>query len=59
MMPDDNITIKRSYYDILQRSHTLFIALQECGVNNWEGYGEAMRLAFPEDDESDNADAAE
>lgn len=50
-MAEETITIKKSYYETLNRSHKLLMALQECGVDNWEGYNEAMKIAFPEEDE--------
>ncbi len=53
-MPDKNVTIKKSYLDTLKRSHAMFMALRECGVDNWEGYNEAMKLAFPSEDDGDD-----
>jgi len=50
-MTEETITIKKSYYETLKRSHELLTALQEYGVDNWEGYSEAMNLAFPEEEE--------
>ncbi len=47
-------TITDRDYDRLVRAEKLLIALQECGVDNWEGYSEAVRLAFGEnEDDSD------
>lgn len=50
-MSDTNVTIKRTYYETLKHSHDLLIALQECGVDNWEGYSEAVRQAFLDGDD--------
>lgn len=41
-------------YKRLIRNERLLLALQECGVDNWEGYSEAIRIAFPEEDEDDD-----
>ena len=51
MAEEATITIKRKFYETLKRSHDLLMALQECGVDNWEGYSDAVNLAFPNEDE--------
>lgn len=48
--------ISEANYDRLIRAEKLLLALQECGVDNWEGYSEAVKIAFPEKDE-DESDA--
>jgi hypothetical protein len=53
-MPEETITIKLSYYKTLKRSHDLIMALQECGVDNWEGYSDAVNIAFPNEDEDED-----
>jgi hypothetical protein len=53
-MANETTTIKTSYYETLKRSHDLLMALQEYGVDNWEGYSEAVRIAFPDADEDED-----
>lgn len=55
-MTEEMITIKKSWYETLKRSHELLMALQECGVDNWEGYSEANNLAFPDEEEDEGSD---
>jgi hypothetical protein len=44
------VTIQRSYFEeLLQRSRTL-AALNAAGVDNWEGYGDAMQSLESEDE---------
>ncbi len=38
----------------LLRAEKLLMALQECGVDNWDGYSEAVRIAFPNEDEDED-----
>lgn len=38
--------ITQENLDRLICAEKLLLALQECGVNNWEGYEEAVRIAF-------------
>ena len=51
---DETITIKKAWYDNLMRHYRLLQALQDCGVNNWEGYSEAINIAFPDGDEDED-----
>lgn len=43
----ENITIAKSLYDRLRAAEKKLNALEAAGVDNWEGYDQAMR----EDDE--------
>ena len=53
-MTEETVTIKKSRFDSLIRMEKLMLALEECGVDNWEGYGEAQQIAFSSDhDEED------
>lgn len=38
----------------LINAEKLLLALQECGVDNWEGYSEAVRIAFPDEGEDED-----
>ena len=42
--------------DRLLRAEMLLLALQECGVDNWEGYSDAISIAFPEEDAEEDAE---
>lgn len=42
-MKDSMVTIPRVEYNLLVNSYKTLVKLQEYGVDNWEGYGEAMR----------------
>lgn len=51
MGEEETVTIRKTYFEeLLQRSHEL-AALDTAGVDNWEGYGEAMRVLHGEEDE--------
>jgi len=39
----DEVTISRSFYNSLLTAYKELAALEAGGVDNWEGYGEAMR----------------
>lgn len=41
-MPDDFITIKRSRFDELLEVEEMMNKLRAAGVDNWEGYSEAL-----------------
>lgn len=45
------ITIKKELYDMLVQDSDLLDALRSCGVDNWEGYGDAMRMVNGDEDE--------
>ena len=42
-MDETMVTISKKEYEELQRDRDYLFALQEAGVDNWEGYSEAMR----------------
>ena len=50
-MNDGTITILVSRYEELVRRSTELGALEAAGVDNWEGYGHAMRILHGEDDD--------
>lgn len=39
----DNIELTLERYTELLNSHAMLIALEDAGVDNWEGYDEAMQ----------------
>lgn len=41
----DMIVLEHGYYTYLRNMATIMLALQEAGVDNWEGYDDAMRTA--------------
>lgn len=43
----DIVSVPRETYMRLMRESALLMGLKACGVDNWEGYGDAMRLAGP------------
>ena len=43
--------VKVSYLKMLEKNNQILQALYECGVDNWEGYNEAMSLLPEEDDD--------
>lgn len=48
-MTEETVTISKAFYgELIERSTTL-AALDAYGVDNWEGYGEAMRSLEDED----------
>ena len=47
----ETITIKKEEYDMLVQNSNMLDALHECGVDNWEGYGDAMRMVIGDDDD--------
>lgn len=49
-MADDTIQITLSEYESLVQDSKMLGALEECGVDNWEGYGEARRLLRERED---------
>lgn len=51
MQVQKTVTISVEEYEELQRDQRLLLALQNSGVDNWEGYEEAMEyLRFLEED---------
>lgn len=51
----EKISIDKVYYDTLKRASALLQCLQECGVDNWEGYSEAQKLfseLYPDEEET-------
>lgn len=53
MGEEEVVTIAKSLYEHLLRCSKRLAALEAAGVDNWEGYGEAIRI---EDEEYDNDD---
>lgn len=47
----DFVTLTQAEFDALNRDSDVLAALEAGGVDNWEGYDEAMRI-LEEDDES-------
>jgi hypothetical protein len=43
-MTEEMVTISKEYFERLRHAYDLLMALQESGVDNWEGYSEAMSL---------------
>ena len=43
----DVVSVPRETYLRLLRESALLMGLKACGVAQWEGYGDAMRLAEP------------
>lgn len=55
----EKISIDKKYYDTLKRAMALLQCLQECGVDNWEGYSEAQQLfaeMYPDEEEETDDD---
>lgn len=44
MSKGDKVEIDREDLDMLQRSHDLFTALMDAGVDNWDGWDYAMGI---------------
>lgn len=42
-LPKDMVTISKKEYESLLDDADLLRCLQNAGVDNWEGYGDAMR----------------
>jgi hypothetical protein len=49
--PDDAVMVSKKEYDHLKLSQRKLEALREEGVDNWEGYSQAMRRVFQEEDD--------
>lgn len=47
----ETVTISRHELDILRLASSKLSALEEAGVDNWEGYGVAMRRMHEEEDD--------
>ena len=48
-MENETVTISRKEYDQLQKDAAMLNALENCGVDNWEGYSEAHRYLREQD----------
>jgi hypothetical protein len=54
-MPREQVTITKERYEELLKFERVLAALEQAGVDNWEGYGEATQTLEDEDlDISDN-----
>ena len=58
MPKSDNVTMTRdawndvsAYIDKLEKDLELLNALKACGVDNWDGYSDAVEMVYGEDDE--------
>ncbi|MER9178927.1 hypothetical protein [Mesorhizobium sp. M0767] len=47
----ENTTIRTTRYESLLRSEKKLRALEEGGVDNWEGFGESTRHLYSAEDE--------
>jgi hypothetical protein len=50
-MSKKTVTISQEHYDQLKASSDKLAALEAAGVDNWEGYGNAMAQLEDDDDE--------
>jgi hypothetical protein len=48
-MPREQVTITKDRYEELLKFERLLAALEQAGVDNWEGYGEATQTLEDED----------
>mgnify|MGYP007070000574 CR=1 FL=1 len=46
----EQVTITKQRYDELLRAEAELLALENYGVDNWSGYGEAMQSLHEEED---------
>lgn len=55
MMDDtnDKMVISKTEYDKLKEESALLYALRASGVDNWEGYSNALKLVYGEEKEDD------
>ena len=58
MPKSDTVTMTRdawndvsAYIDKLEKDLEFLNALKACGVNNWDGYSDAVEMVYGEDDE--------
>jgi len=49
-MTEETVTISKSWYEFLLYRDRVLAALDEFGVDNWEGYSDAMATLDEEDD---------
>ena len=49
----DTVTISKKEYDELVNDSSFLFALQAAGVDNWEGYDEAIRIQNEEIEEDE------
>ena len=49
-MPDEQVTITKKEYDRLLKKSKILDALDMQGVDNWEGYDEAMRYLYKDEE---------
>jgi len=49
-MDEDNVTISTKEYNRLLESHNFLLCLESCGVDNWDGYGDAQEMMEEEDE---------
>lgn len=52
-MSNETITISKKEYEELLSAKQKLIALESAGVDNWQGYGEAMQEFYEEEDYED------
>lgn len=53
-MSDEQVTISRAKFHQLEKDSDLLACLENAGVDNWDGYGDALRNhneAYGEDDD--------
>lgn len=50
-MPRDAWNDVSAYIDKLEKDLELLNALRACGVDNWDGYSDAIEMVYGEDDE--------
>lgn len=41
---EEQVTISKTYFDKLVRIEMQMTALESAGVDNWQGYGDAMEI---------------
>jgi len=52
-MSEETITITKKEYERLQWDSRALQSLEKYGVDNWDGYSEALRELWDEDDDLD------
>lgn len=52
MAKEEMVTITKKEYDNLQEAAEMLSCLEACGVDNWDGYGDAQEMYKEEMEES-------
>lgn len=53
LVDDDEVIVEKTWFDKVNRNLAMLTALKAAGVDNWEGYDEAIKIFYKDNPQYD------